>query len=549
MKSLPSLTVVRVVLLLAILQGSGPAAAESLVPLPGESDYVLELIPFAEHDGLNAMDLTHAGDGSGRVFVATQSGQIYAYDAAGRSLGRFLDLPQTQSGFVFDPLPREPFKGLMYIAFHPSYADADAPGFGRFYTAHQVAIDDTAPDFDDRDYGSLGTIDKRFVLAEWQVNPNDPNRIDPASYRRVLLFAFNTVNNNPHALGQIKFNPFAQPGQNDFGNLYLTVGDGDHANYENAQTLGHIQVPDNPFGKILRINPLPQDGQPYTVPPDNPYRKTSPNPSGDLGSDGPNEVFAVGLRDAQWFSFAKDLDGQTIMLAADIGHLLVEEINLVRPGGNYGWPRYEGLLDFKTQLPLVGPASPPIVQYGHAIPKRVGDPPTGGMTAIMGGVVVSDPEDPSFQGQILFSDLPRGTFMHANYHHALTMEARGRQSTPSMINVQLGDRLGSFADVIDAERGDARLGWDQNNTLYIVSKQTGTIFKTRLKVTGQPVEAAPRIAKTDTSSWGIGVILAVAALLAFELAWIWLIAQRRRTSVDATQDELTSLKPPVPPTP
>eukprot|EP00752_Nemacystus_decipiens_P016145 g14438.t1 len=420
---------------------------------PKDSIYVLELEPFATHTGMNAMGLTHPGDGSGRLFVSTQSGQVFVYDDAGQSLGVFLDIAQARNDFMITP--KGPFRGLMYIAFHPDYAKAGASGQGLFYTGHQVVLSDAMPDYDSEDFGALGDSDVRFVLAQWRVDPDNPDRIDPDSYRQVMLLHFRTYAFNPHALGQIAFNPYALPGEADYGLMYLAVGDSHNGDYNQPTNLIRSQQTDNPFGKILRINPLAEGDKPYGIPGD--------NPSG-------NEVFATGLRDAQWFSFAKDLEGETVLVACDIGALSVEEINIVRQGGNYGWDRFEGTLDFDAERELVGSARPPVVQYGRFFPKKPGGESTNaGLVAIMGGLVVSDPGNKAFQGQILFGDLPSGALMHANYHHALTVEKTGRQSTPYVMSVKLGDKTGNFAEVLGTERGDIRFGFGEDNTVYLRS--------------------------------------------------------------------------------
>lgn len=487
---------------------------------PMDSRYVLELEPFARHTGTNAMGLTHAGDASGRLFVSTQSGQVFIYEQDGQSLGTFLDLPQADVGFIFNETAQKPFKGLMYIAFHPDYATTNTPGVGRFYTGHQVAIGDANPDYDSKDYGALGDSDVSFVLAEWRVDPDNPDRIDPASYRQVLHLNFHTYDHNPHALGEIAFNPYAKKSEPDYGKLYLAVGDSHNGDYSSKTNLVRSQKVDNPFAKILRIDPLQSGDKPYSIPQDNPF----------VIDGKPTESYAIGLRDAQTFSFAKDLAGQTVIIAFDIGALLVEEINIIRPGGNYGWDRYEGLTTFDADRELNGQASPPVVQYGHAFPTRLGDLPTGGGAAIIGGLVVSDPDDPFFQGQVIFADLPRGTLMHANYHDMLTVEGTGNPLAPFIMNVRLGDKVGNFADVIDAARGDTRFGFDQAGTIYIVSKQTDTIYKTKLVYKGEPIESAPKLNQHTAIGGTKGLLITIggtALLLLVILALVVWGARRK----------------------
>jgi glucose/arabinose dehydrogenase len=94
------------------------------------------------------------------------------------------------------------------------------------------------------------------------------------------------------------------------GKLYFSLGDAGVA--ELAQRL------DSLAGKILRVN---SDG---SVPADNPLP----------GSP----VYSFGHRNPQ--GLAWDRDGR--MIASEHGPTGRDEINLIRPGANYGWPRVRG---------------------------------------------------------------------------------------------------------------------------------------------------------------------------------------------------------------
>jgi len=497
---------------------SQPAGAGSASIEPGISRYTLDIEPFAEHAGENAIDLTYAPDASGRIFVSTQSGQIYAFDREGISLGVFLDVKQSAPGFMRSD---GGYNGLMYIAFHPDFARPGTPGFGKLYTSHQVAVSDDKPDYDSANVGANGDSDVRFVIARWQVDAEHPDRIDPASYRRVMLLNFHTTSSNPHAVGELAFNPYAKPGEADYGKLYIGIGDSNNRNQSTGTDLRYTQQPDNPFAKLLRIDPIEHDGKPYRIPDDNPYQ---------------SEVYAMGLRNPQNFSFALDLEGKPVIFEFDIGAGQAEEINIIRSGGNYGWARYEGLSDYDARYALNGPSRHPVVQYGHAFPTRPGEQPTGGLAAIVGGFVVSDPDDSAFQGQLIFADLPRGTFMHANAYHALSVEAGGTQSRPYIMNVRLGDKLGTFADVIGAERGDTRFGVDDQGRLFLISKQTQTIYKTRLVYTGLPVQASPQVEPGSANramAVPMAVIIGVVVFLAIELVWVLVSGPRFKPEASA----------------
>jgi glucose/arabinose dehydrogenase len=102
--------------------------------------------------------------------------------------------------------------------------------------------------------------------------------------------------------GRIKFGPD--------GKLYVSTGDASIP--ELSQDLNSLA------GKILRIN---QDG---TIPHDNPF-SSSP-------------VYAYGFRNVQGLAWAP---GSGTLYASDQGGAGNDEINLISPGKNYGWPREE----------------------------------------------------------------------------------------------------------------------------------------------------------------------------------------------------------------
>jgi glucose/arabinose dehydrogenase len=105
-----------------------------------------------------------------------------------------------------------------------------------------------------------------------------------------------------HNGGRIAFGPD--------GMLYITVGDAGNAD--------SAQDPSSLNGKILRVTPTGD------VPQDNPI-------------DG-SEVFSLGHRNPQ--GLAWDADGR--LWASEFGQNTWDELNLIEPGNNYGWPAVEG---------------------------------------------------------------------------------------------------------------------------------------------------------------------------------------------------------------
>ena len=96
-------------------------------------------------------------------------------------------------------------------------------------------------------------------------------------------------------------------------------------------------------GKMLRIDPeVGPAGEPYTIPPDNPF----------VGVAGRDEIWAYGLRNPWRFSFDRGTGNLTI---GDVGQNAWEEIDFALApnagrGMNFGWSCMEGSPPLQRQL-------------------------------------------------------------------------------------------------------------------------------------------------------------------------------------------------------
>ncbi len=212
-------------------------------------------------------------------------------------------------------------------------------------------------------------------IDEFQTTP-DGARVLPGSQRQVLLIP-HPVNTN-HNGGQLQFGPD--------GFLYAGTGDGGGSgdrpdNAQNTNTL---------LGKILRIDPRAQGGQPYTSPASNPF----------AAGAGRDEIYSFGLRNPFRFSFdLASKPGEPRIVIGDVGQDRFEEIDYetlaAARGANFGWNDFEGFAPFEGAHPPT-PAGTvrPIKVYALG----------GGACALIGGYVVSNQRLRSLLGRYVYGD-------------------------------------------------------------------------------------------------------------------------------------------------
>lgn len=296
--------------------------------------------------------LTHAGDGSGRLFVVEQGGVIWVLQDGQRLETPFLDVSDRISPEALGGGYSE--RGLLGLAFHPDYAEN-----GVFFI-----------NYTDRN----GTS----VTSRYRVSADDPNRADPASEEQLLLVEEPFANHNG---GHLAFGPD--------GYLYLGLGDGGSAGdpQNNAQNLGTL------LGTILRLDVNADEG--YAIPEDNPFV---------ADENARPEIWAWGLRNPWRFSFDRETGDLYI---ADVGQNEWEEVNFQpasSPGGeNYGWNAYEASQIYSGQPPAADPVMP-IAEYSHS--------GTGGCS-ITGGYVYRGEALPALAGVYFYGDWCTGTIWSA----------------------------------------------------------------------------------------------------------------------------------------
>ncbi len=454
--SLASLAAVTGTLWVGLAPATGAALLDP-IPQPIQPGIAVGLATVAT--GLTAPNWgTFAPGVLDRLFVTDQNGILWAVELGTGAKTVFLD--------VSSRVVATGERGLLGVAFHPAYR---SNGLVYTYTSEPTAmpIDFALP--------PGVTPDHVSVVTEWIVpQPSDPAAvIDPTSDRLVLSIAQPQANHNGGALA---FGPDDR--------LYISLGDGGAGDDQGPghSPQGNGQDPGNPLGAILRIDPDGADsanGQ-YGVPPENPF---FPGGSGPFG--GPSgcldglcdEIFAFGFRNPFRVSF----DSATADLyAADVGQHFVEEVDLVRAGGNYGWPVKEGSFcfdpngtgsGFVTDNPDPTCGQPnlglidPIAQYDH-----------GEGAAVIGGFVYRGSSIPELRGRYVFGDLSRGRLFALERRDRLQEGAAG-----SGVFTELQDR----PDLTFSLFG---LGQDASGEIYALGNQSidGSVTGVVLKLVPAP---------------------------------------------------------------
>jgi glucose/arabinose dehydrogenase len=249
--------------------------------------------------------ITHAGDGSGRLFVVEQGGTVRIVRNGVVQPTPFLNITS-----LVTPAGGE--QGLLGLVFPPGFAAR-----GTFYVnyTNRTAVGNT--------------VIARFGLG------GSADLADPASRSELLTIVQPFVNHNG---GQLAFGPDSL--------LYIGTGDGGSG----GDPLGNGQSLTTLLGKLLRIDVL-GTATPYAIPPGNPFA---------------NEIWAYGLRNPWRFSFDR-LTGDLYL--ADVGQGLVEEVNFQPAGSgagaNYGWNVLEGNNCFSDPACSRVGLTLPVAEYLH----------------------------------------------------------------------------------------------------------------------------------------------------------------------------------------
>lgn len=385
-----------------------------------------------------------------RFFVVDQSGTLYTLDVASRKFTPYIKFAEVFPKFVSDTGNTA---GLICITFDPGYTKN-----GKFYTVHieKPDMEGSAAPTNSRlaslkldGYSMTPAVNPpsipahlESVIIEW-TDSNIGNATFEGNAREILRVGYD----RNHPIGDLLFNPSAQPGQPDYGNLYITVGDG--AGGETPGVTHPFPQQLNVFmGKILRITPdiqlhpgdmLSANGR-YRIP----STGSDPNPFVAVSGARP-EIYAYGFRNPHRLSW----DGPSkTLIENEIGLHDWEELNIITKGGNYGYAEREGYEQVFVGGPNNGKTgsqvSPPVPFPNPDVLKVEGLPnPVAPIypaavyshwegDSLANGYVYRGKLMPKLVGKYIFTDMTTARLFYADL--AEMIATRGTRDKPSAIH-------------------------------------------------------------------------------------------------------------------
>jgi uncharacterized repeat protein (TIGR03806 family) len=360
-------------------------------------------------------------------YLAQKTGQVLSFpndpNAQQGQVKTVIDL----SGSV-NAQPNE--AGLLGMAFHPN-----------FQSNRTVFFSYTAP-------SASSPANLRSTIMRFTMKPD--GAIEPTA--RTPIFPPNDDSPNAadqpyenHNGGNIAFGPD--------GYLYYGLGDGGSS----GDPQSRAQNVNVYFGKVMRLDVDDTSGKRYGVPADNPFKN-----GGGLA-----EIYAYGFRNPWRFSFDRDTGK---LWVGDVGQNAFEEVDDVKPGGNYGWNAKEGLHCYSRTPCAVPGLVDPIVEYPH--PGAQGNGPA----SVTGGTVYHGPGAPALEGTYLYADEVSGELFGIVY------DALGKAQHTKLLD--MGGNPSSFGEGLDGEVYVLDYATGRINKLVPQGGPTTSTFPQKLSQTG-----------------------------------------------------------------
>lgn len=388
--------------------------------------------------------------GTSRLFIVDIRGKLY--EIQNNQPRVYMDMARLKPAFIDEPGLAT---GFGSFAFHPEFLKN-----GLLYTGHTEAAGTAKADFH---YADSIPVTLQWVVTEWKTD--EPEGF-PFKGKSRELFRIDMVT-GMHGVQEITFHQNAKEGDEDYGLLYIGIGDG--ACVQSGFPF-LVQRIEKPWGSIFRIDPRGNNSAywQYGIPPSNPFVNKGNEKA--LG-----EIYAYGFRNPHRITWTTS--GQ--MLASNIGQAKIESVNLIRPGHNYGWAIREGtfLINPSGDINKVYALPADDANFNITYPAAQYDHDEG--LAVSGGFEYTGSAAPELKGKYLFADMNNGRL----YYLHLADVKPGSIATIKEWKITINGRPTTTADLCGSKRVDLRFGKDDRGEVYFFSKQDGKVYRLTQAVT------------------------------------------------------------------
>ena len=382
--------------------------------------------------------------GTDKLFVMDLRGKLYYLNDNKPEV--YMDVGVLKPKFIHKPGHAT---GFGSFAFHPEFAKN-----GLLYTTHTEAPGSGQADFA---YSDSIKVTLQWVLSEWKTKT--PGAVPFVGESREL-FRVNMVN-SIHGMQEITFNPLAKRSDEDYGLLYVGIGDGGSAEAGFPFICGSKE---QIWGTVLRIDPKGKNSTNgnYGIPKSNPLT---------VGNtlNARREIFAYGFRNPHRITWSRKGE----MLVSNIGHHKIEALYSVQKGIFYGWPIREGtfLIDPSQNMHNIYPLPADDSTYHITYPVAQYDHDEG--NAISGGYEYWGKDLPALSGKFLFGDIVKGRLFYVEVKDIKV----GSQAPIQEWTITLDEVPKTLKELTGQNKVDERFGRDRQGELYLTTKPDGKVYK------------------------------------------------------------------------
>jgi len=300
------------------------ASAQSTLTYYNQTFTIDTLYPATGNTGMNSPWEVLYGPDDSLWVTASHDYKIYKINPATKGSRMILDMNSLKD-FTAASVTAWPQGGLMGLAIHPGFYTGK-PWVYIAYVYHLISCGTSSG-------GNYCSYNTKIVRYKW----NSTN--GTLTYMNDVISGLD--GSNDHNSGRLRISPVPESDGNY--HLYYSIGDMGAGQLSNIDRPEYAQDTTIIEGKTLRLNTEPDptlpSGPQQWIPGDNPF-------PANAAPSAKNPIYSFGHRNPQGLVFGSVNGGSSYLLySCEHGDRSDDEVNIIAPHTNYGWPKVSGLCD------------------------------------------------------------------------------------------------------------------------------------------------------------------------------------------------------------